>query len=79
MWNRLFSLSLDSCRSSSPLLPRLIPPYRIKQKAKDNGGTIVNEFTLVKGFTVSYPKGHVNVLSSDEHVDVEADSEVSTQ
>ncbi|MCJ1444084.1 MAG: hypothetical protein MMC23_004584 [Stictis urceolatum] len=50
-----------------------------KSKAQSSGGTIVNEFNLIKGFTVSYPEGHVDTLSSDDSITVEADSEMKTQ
>ncbi|KAF2265898.1 hypothetical protein CC78DRAFT_615454 [Lojkania enalia] len=50
-----------------------------KKQAVDQGGKIVNEFTLIKGFTVEMPADSVSALSSNEHVTVEADSEVKTQ
>ncbi|KAK4655580.1 hypothetical protein QC762_303590 [Podospora pseudocomata] len=51
-----------------------------KQHAKDQGGTIGHEYTLIKGFSVSFPEDSVQTLSSHEHVkEVEADQEMRTQ
>ncbi|KAF7537533.1 hypothetical protein G7Z17_g12838 [Cylindrodendrum hubeiense] len=52
----------------------------VKQQAIDQGGKIEHEYTLIKGFSVSYPEGTVTTLESHEHVQaVEADQEVRTQ
>ncbi|KAK3324142.1 hypothetical protein B0T22DRAFT_478813 [Podospora appendiculata] len=51
-----------------------------KQQARDQGGKIGHEYTLIKGFSVSYPEGSVQTLSENEHVkEVEQDGEVKTQ
>ncbi|USP75672.1 hypothetical protein yc1106_02946 [Curvularia clavata] len=60
-----------------------------KKKVTDQGGKIVNEFTLIKGFTQTWltsvpnsaeiPDDVVSTLESNEHVTVEKDQEVRTQ
>ncbi|KAM6508973.1 hypothetical protein FSOLCH5_011978 [Fusarium solani] len=51
-----------------------------KQHAKDQGGKITHEYSLIKGFAVEYPSDAVQTLESHEHVKaVEADQEVRTQ
>ncbi|KAG9195424.1 hypothetical protein G6011_00545 [Alternaria panax] len=50
-----------------------------KKHVTDQGGKIVNEFTLIKGFTAEIPDDAVSTLESNEHVTVEKDSEVRTQ
>ncbi|EUC41807.1 hypothetical protein COCMIDRAFT_40056 [Bipolaris oryzae ATCC 44560] len=50
-----------------------------KKKVTDQGGKIVNEFTLIKGFTAEIPDDVVSTLESNEHVTVEKDAEVRTQ
>ncbi|KAK4241949.1 hypothetical protein C8A03DRAFT_29844 [Achaetomium macrosporum] len=51
-----------------------------KQHAKDQGGQIGHEYSLIKGFQVTFPEGHVNTLGDHEHVKhVEQDQEVRTQ
>ncbi|KAF2127605.1 hypothetical protein P153DRAFT_52284 [Dothidotthia symphoricarpi CBS 119687] len=52
---------------------------KAKQHVKDQGGKIVHEFTLIKGFTAEIPDDAVSTLSSNKHVTVEKDSEVKTQ
>ncbi|KAL2891777.1 3-methyl-2-oxobutanoate dehydrogenase lipoamide kinase [Ceratocystis lukuohia] len=39
-----------------------------KKLVKDQGGEITDEFSLIKGFTVSYPEGTVQTLSKDPNV-----------
>ncbi|CAG8042860.1 unnamed protein product [Penicillium salamii] len=52
----------------------------VKQHAKDQGGEIKHEYTLIKGFSVSFPEDTVTTLESHEHVDnVELDQEATTQ
>ncbi|KAL1843361.1 hypothetical protein VTJ49DRAFT_1948 [Mycothermus thermophilus] len=47
-----------------------------KQRAKDQGGQIGHEYTLIKGFQVILPEGTVSTLESIEHVEaVELDQE----
>lgn len=51
-----------------------------KNKAREQGGTIGHEYSLIKGFQVTFPDDVVNTLDQDENVKaVEADGEVSTQ
>ncbi|PSN71288.1 hypothetical protein BS50DRAFT_570681 [Corynespora cassiicola Philippines] len=50
-----------------------------KKKVTDQGGKITNEFTLIKGFTAEFPPDKVSALETNEHITVEADSEVKTQ
>ncbi|KAJ4353658.1 uncharacterized protein N0V89_005388 [Didymosphaeria variabile] len=52
---------------------------KAKQKVQDQGGKITNEFTLIKGFTAEFPEDKVGALETNEHLTVEADSEVKTQ
>ncbi|CAI7612410.1 unnamed protein product [Penicillium pancosmium] len=58
------------------------PPEELekaKDQAREKGGTIKHEYSLIKGFTVEYPEDHVDTLESSEHIHVEADGSVSTQ
>ncbi|KAI6892008.1 hypothetical protein KC318_g12908 [Hortaea werneckii] len=72
-----------------------------KKQCSDQGGKIVHEFKLVKGFTHRFPKWNdtenradkvffahiraefpadkVHTLSSNEHINVEDDKQVTTQ
>ncbi|KAF2168119.1 hypothetical protein M409DRAFT_21566 [Zasmidium cellare ATCC 36951] len=66
-----------------------------KKQVSDQGGKVVNEYKLVKGFTYAYapfvlkqiltlysaefPDDKVHSLQSNDHVNVEADSKVTTQ
>ncbi|KAI8713205.1 Inhibitor I9 domain-containing protein [Fusarium sp. LHS14.1] len=51
-----------------------------KQHARDQGGKITHEYSLIKGFAVEYDNDAVQTLESHEHVQaVEADQEVRTQ
>ncbi|KAJ5173446.1 hypothetical protein N7492_006039 [Penicillium capsulatum] len=52
---------------------------KAKQLAKEKGGTIKHEYSLIKGFIVEYPDDHVDSLESTEHIHVEQDGEVKTQ
>ncbi|OAL03120.1 hypothetical protein IQ06DRAFT_346082 [Phaeosphaeriaceae sp. SRC1lsM3a] len=52
---------------------------KAKQHVKDQGGKIVNEFTLIKGFTADIPSDAVSTLQSNDKITVEADGEVKTQ
>ncbi|KAI1539843.1 peptidase inhibitor i9 protein [Pyrenophora tritici-repentis] len=47
-----------------------------KKHVTDQGGKIVNEFTLIKGFTAEIPDDAVTTLESNEHVTVEKDAEI---
>ncbi|KAF9250457.1 uncharacterized protein N7518_005599 [Penicillium psychrosexuale] len=52
----------------------------VKEHAKEQGGKIGHEYSLIKGFAVSFPDGTVHSLDSNPHVEnVEADQEVKTQ
>ncbi|OQE23160.1 hypothetical protein PENSTE_c009G07679 [Penicillium steckii] len=58
------------------------PPEELekaKDQAREKGGTIKHEYSLIKGFTVEYPEDHVDTLQSSDHIHVEADGNVSTQ
>ncbi|KAI2625182.1 protease propeptide/inhibitor [Xylaria nigripes] len=51
-----------------------------KQLAKDQGGKITHEYSLIKAFTVEFPSDQITTLASSEHVKrVEQDQEVRTQ
>ncbi|KAF2870701.1 hypothetical protein BDV95DRAFT_574375 [Massariosphaeria phaeospora] len=50
-----------------------------KKQVTDQGGKITNEFTLIKGFTAEFPEDKVHSLATNDHITVEADSEVKTQ
>ncbi|KAF2849682.1 hypothetical protein T440DRAFT_451941 [Plenodomus tracheiphilus IPT5] len=50
-----------------------------KQHVKDQGGEIVSEFTLIKGFTAKIPDDAVSTLQSNDKITVEYDGEVTTQ
>ncbi|EYE97819.1 uncharacterized protein EURHEDRAFT_375638 [Aspergillus ruber CBS 135680] len=52
---------------------------KAKQQAREQGGTIQHEYSLIKGFTVEYPADHVNALQTTEHIHVEQDGEIRTQ
>ncbi|KAL2130438.1 hypothetical protein VTI74DRAFT_6384 [Chaetomium olivicolor] len=52
----------------------------LKQHARDQGGKIGHEYSLIKAFQVTFDKGTVQTLASHEHVEnVEQDQEVRTQ
>ncbi|KAJ5543254.1 hypothetical protein N7535_005684 [Penicillium sp. DV-2018c] len=52
----------------------------VKNHAKEQGGEITHEYSLIKGFAVQFPEGTAHTLDSHPHVDnVEADKEVRTQ
>ncbi|KAF2736787.1 hypothetical protein EJ04DRAFT_510890 [Polyplosphaeria fusca] len=67
-----FNVTLKSGASPSEL-------ESAKKKVTDEGGKIINEFTLIKGFTAEFPADAVHTLETNDHVTVEADSEVKTQ
>lgn len=49
----------------------------IKSRIGDLGGSILNEFSLIKGFTASLPEHHFDIIKNHEHVfNVEEDKEV---
>ncbi|KZF23503.1 hypothetical protein L228DRAFT_282225 [Xylona heveae TC161] len=50
-----------------------------KKVVQEQGGEIINEFKLIKGFTASFPADKVSILESNEHIHVEPDAEVKTQ
>ncbi|GKU02571.1 peptidase inhibitor i9 [Fusarium langsethiae] len=51
-----------------------------KQHAKDQGGKITQEYSLIKGFAVEFPADSIQTLENHEHVKaVEADGEMRTQ
>ncbi|KAF1836422.1 hypothetical protein BDW02DRAFT_566999 [Decorospora gaudefroyi] len=50
-----------------------------KKHVTDQGGKIVHEFTLIKGFTAEIPDDAVSTLESNDKITVEKDAEVHTQ
>nr|POE61060.1 hypothetical protein CFP56_64769 [Quercus suber] len=51
-----------------------------KKQVTQQGGKIVNEFKLIKGFTAEFPADKAaHTLSSNEHINVENDGKVTTQ
>lgn len=50
-----------------------------KQQIRDQGGEIVSEFTLIKGFTARLPDDAVSTLQSNDKITVEHDGVVTTQ
>lgn len=52
---------------------------KAKDKAVDQGGKILHEFTLIKGFTVEFPPDTISCLATDENIVVEEDGMVTTQ
>ncbi|KAK8223230.1 hypothetical protein HDK90DRAFT_499808 [Phyllosticta capitalensis] len=52
---------------------------KAKKTVKEQGGKIINEFKLIKGFTAEFPADKVSVLSTNDHITVEEDSIVTTQ
>lgn len=52
---------------------------KAKDHAKDQGGKITHDSALLKSFHVEFPEDAVHSLASNEHIDVEADTEVKTQ
>ncbi|EAT86927.1 hypothetical protein HBI56_138230 [Parastagonospora nodorum] len=52
---------------------------KAKQHVKDQGGEIVSEFSLIKGFTAKVPDDAISTLQSNDKITVEHDGEVKTQ
>ncbi|KAL8750996.1 MAG: hypothetical protein Q9199_006714 [Rusavskia elegans] len=52
---------------------------KAKDDAKNQGGEIKHEFTLIKGFTVEFPADRATTLETNEHIHVEQDGAVKTQ
>ncbi|CAG7566569.1 unnamed protein product [Fusarium equiseti] len=51
-----------------------------KDHAKNQGGKITHEYSLIKGFAVQFDSDSVQTLESHEHVQaVEPDGEMKTQ
>ncbi|KAJ6132361.1 hypothetical protein N7471_007576 [Penicillium samsonianum] len=52
----------------------------VKDHAKEQGGEIGHEYSLIKGFSVTFPEGAIQSLDSNPHVEsIEEDSVVTTQ
>ncbi|KAI4268238.1 MAG: hypothetical protein L6R38_007917 [Xanthoria sp. 2 TBL-2021] len=51
----------------------------LKDDAKNQGGEVKHEFTLIKGFTVEFPADRATTLETNEHIHVEQDGAVKTQ
>ncbi|KAK4553723.1 hypothetical protein LTR86_009221 [Recurvomyces mirabilis] len=62
-----------------PSTSRYLIHHSAKKQVTDQGGKIVNEFKLIKGFTASFPDDKVHTLQSNEHLNVENDGQVKTQ
>ncbi|MCJ1239937.1 hypothetical protein MMC14_007936 [Varicellaria rhodocarpa] len=73
----LFNITLKENASDAELEKTNI--LRARDTAKSQGGKITHEFTLMKGFIVDFPADKVGVLESNEHINVEQDSELQTQ
>ncbi|KAJ6444248.1 peptidase inhibitor i9 domain-containing protein [Purpureocillium lavendulum] len=72
----------DALLDDSGFADALRPSSRssAKKHAKDQGGTIGYEYSLIKGFSVECPNDAVNTLESHEHVKaVERDGQMHTQ
>ncbi|KAL2040358.1 hypothetical protein N7G274_006801 [Stereocaulon virgatum] len=52
---------------------------KAKESARQQGGTIKHEFTLIKGFTVEFPNDTAHTLQTDQHIHVEQDGEARAQ
>ncbi|KAL9534307.1 hypothetical protein SMMN14_01905 [Sphaerulina musiva] len=50
-----------------------------KKQVEEQGGKIVNEYKLIKGFTAEFPDDKVHALASNEFLNVENDGKVTTQ
>lgn len=52
----------------------------VKEKVSSLGGSVVMEYSLIKGFVAKLPEVHAALLKDHEHVhSVELDKEVHTQ
>ncbi|KAK3079627.1 hypothetical protein LTS18_004381 [Coniosporium uncinatum] len=51
----------------------------MKKKVTDQGGKITHESKLIKSFNAEFPGDSTHTLSTNDHVTVEADQEVTTQ
>ncbi|KAI2624324.1 hypothetical protein GGR54DRAFT_595985 [Hypoxylon sp. NC1633] len=51
-----------------------------KKRAEEQGGKIGHEYSLIKGFSVTFPSDAITTLKADENIqNVEMDQEVKTQ
>ncbi|KAF2684037.1 hypothetical protein K458DRAFT_418355 [Lentithecium fluviatile CBS 122367] len=50
-----------------------------KKQVEEQGGKVTHEFSLMPGFTAEFPEDKVHSLATNDHITVEADSEVRTQ
>ncbi|CDM34443.1 hypothetical protein DTO013E5_4952 [Penicillium roqueforti] len=50
---------------------------KAKAFAREKGGVIRHEYSIIKGFTVEFPDDTVQTLKSTEHVHIEQDGAVS--
>jgi hypothetical protein len=68
------------CRDGLLLLTRVPCLDSAKDHAIAQGGTIGHEYSLIKGFSVSFPEDAISTLESHEHVKaVEKDGVMKTQ
>ncbi|KAF7526254.1 hypothetical protein PCG10_004190 [Penicillium crustosum] len=52
---------------------------KAKETAREKGGVIKHEYSIIKGFTVEFPENTVQTFESTEHVHVEQDGGVTTK
>ncbi|CAI7668700.1 unnamed protein product [Penicillium palitans] len=52
---------------------------KAKETAREKGGVIKHEYSIIKGFTVEFPEDNVQTFESTQHVHVERDGGVTTQ
>ncbi|KAJ5499255.1 hypothetical protein LT330_000154 [Penicillium expansum] len=51
---------------------------KAKETAREKGGVIKHEYSIIKGFTVEFPDDTVQTFESTEYVHVEQDGAVTT-
>ncbi|KAJ5943597.1 hypothetical protein N7516_003765 [Penicillium verrucosum] len=52
---------------------------KAKATAREKGGIIRHEYSIIKGFTVEFPDDNVQAFESTKHVHVEQDGDVTTK
>ncbi|CAI7650839.1 unnamed protein product [Penicillium crustosum] len=52
---------------------------KAKETAREKGGVIKHEYSIIKGFTVEFPENTVQTFESTENVHVEQDGGVTTK
>ncbi|KAF4761059.1 hypothetical protein N7455_001572 [Penicillium solitum] len=51
---------------------------KAKATAREKGGVIKHEYSIIKGFTVEFPEDNVQTFESTKHVHVELDGGITT-